>query len=350
MSVETIARQESEPAASPAGGETVLEVSELQVALKRDDGSVPLVDGIAFRIGRGEIFGLVGESGSGKSISALAMLRLLGDGITTTGRVALEGRELLSLSEAEMRAVRGGKISMIFQEPIAALNPVFTIGAQIVAAIRAHAKIPKAEARQRAVDLLRQVGIPDPASRLGFYPHQLSGGMCQRVMIAMALAAGARLVIADEPTTALDVTIQAEIVKLLERLVREKGLGLLFISHDLGLVAELCHRAAVVYAGEIVETGDTAALLRAPLHPYMQGLVRCVADFDDVGTVRGGIPGAPPIPGTWPSGCRFQARCAFAAKGCEQRQELREIEPGHRVRCWRAGSLPKMTTTAGDVR
>ena len=237
-----------------------------------------------------------------------------------------------------MRRVRGGQISMIFQEPTAALNPVFTIGSQIIAAIRAHLRLGRDAARTRAIDLLREVGIPDPANRLGFYPHQLSGGMCQRVMIAMALAGGARLVIADEPTTALDVTIQAEIVKLLERLVRQTGIGLLFISHDLGLVARLCDRLAVAYAGEIVETGQTSILVQAPMHPYMQGLVKCVADFEDIGQLRGGIPGTPPMPGDWPTGCRFQARCDFATAGCEQRQELRDIAPGHQVRCWRAGT------------
>jgi len=315
------------------------EVDDLHVLHRRGDREVALVDGISFGIRQGEIFGLVGESGSGKSISALATVRLLGADISTRGSVKLDGRELLDLPEAEMRKVRGGRISMIFQEPTTALNPVFTVGTQIIAAIRTHLKMDRKEARTRAEELLRQVGIPDPASRLGFYPHQLSGGMCQRVMIAMALAADARLVIADEPTTALDVTIQAEIVRLLEQLVREKGLSLLFISHDLGLVARVCNRVAVAYAGEIVEHGDTEALLREPMHPYMQGLVKCVADFDDVGTVRGGIPGNPPLPGAWPAGCRFQSRCAFATNGCEKPQALTEIAPGHAVRCWRAGTV-----------
>ena len=317
----------------------LLEVTDLHVRHHRGAGSVALVDGISFRIGRGEIFGLVGESGSGKSISALATVRLLPDGISTTGTVKLDGQNLMGLSEAAMRAVRGGQISMIFQEPTAALNPVFTIGSQIIAAIRAHLPLGRQAARARAVELLRQVGIPDPANRLAFYPHQLSGGMCQRVMIAMALAGGARLVIADEPTTALDVTIQAEIVRLLERLVRQTGIGLLFISHDLGLVARLCDRLAVAYAGEIVETGTTSTLLQAPMHPYMQGLIKCVADFEDIGQLRGGIPGTPPMPGAWPRGCRFQARCDFATAGCEQRQELRSVAPGHQVRCWRAGTV-----------
>jgi oligopeptide/dipeptide ABC transporter ATP-binding protein len=341
MSVETVSPANTGKPLRAAPSEALLEVTDLTVVHRRKPASVSLVDGVSFGVARGEIFGLVGESGSGKSITALATIRLLGEGIGATGRVMFEGRDLTALSEAEMREVRGGKISMIFQEPVAALNPVFTIGSQIVAAIRAHARVGKDDAQRRAVDLLRKVGIPDPDSRMAFYPHQLSGGMCQRVMIAMALAAGARLVIADEPTTALDVTIQAEIVKLLQQLVSDTGVGLLFISHDLGLVAEICDRVAVVYAGEIVETGANDALLRRPLHPYMQGLLRCAAHLDDVGQVRGGIPGVPPSPGAWPRGCRFQARCSFAAEGCERRQELREVEPGHLVRCWRAGQLPE---------
>jgi oligopeptide/dipeptide ABC transporter ATP-binding protein len=341
MPVDAVSRPGSDEPPRTASADALLEVTDLRVVLGRKSGDVSLVDSVSFSVGRGEIFGLVGESGSGKSITALATIRLLDDGIRASGRMLFEGCDLAALSEAEMRQVRGGQISMIFQEPTAALNPVFTIGSQIVAAIRAHARIDKADARRRAIELLRKVGIPDPDNRMGFYPHQLSGGMCQRVMIAMALAAGARLVIADEPTTALDVTIQAEIVQLLQQLVRETGVGLLFISHDLGLVAELCDRVAVVYAGEIVETGTSAALLRRPLHPYMQGLLRCAADLDDIGHVRGGIPGVPPSPGAWPQGCRFQARCSFAADGCEQRQDLREVEAGHFVRCWRAGQLPE---------
>jgi peptide/nickel transport system ATP-binding protein len=323
---------------------TLLEVVDLNVIHRRGSVDVSLVDGVSFSIARGEIFGLVGESGSGKSITALATIRLLDDGITASGRVMFEGHDLAALPEAGMQGVRGGLISMVFQEPIAALNPVFTIGSQIVAAIRAHTALSKSDAHGRAVDLLRKVGIPDPEGRMEFYPHQLSGGMCQRVMIAMALAAGARLVIADEPTTALDVTIQAEIVKLLRQLVSETGVGLLFISHDLGLVAELCDRVAVIYAGEIVETGASSALLRNPQHPYMQGLLRCAADLDDIGKVRGGIPGVPPSPGTRPQGCRFQPRCAFATAGCEQRQELREVEAGHLVRCWRARQILESTS------
>ena len=350
MTAEGGARRKRGSGNEPGDAGLLLEVTDLCVLHHRSGGRVVLVDSISFQIGHGEIFGLVGESGSGKSISALATVRLLDDDMRTTGQVKLEGRDLNRLSEAAMRGVRGGRISMIFQEPTAALNPVFTIGTQIIAVIRAHLRLGKAQARARATDLLRQVGIPDPANRLSFYPHQLSGGMCQRVMIAMALAGGARLVIADEPTTALDVTMQAEIVRLLERLVHQTGVGLLFISHDLGVVARLCDRIAVAYAGEIVESGDTATLLRTPMHPYLQGLVKCVADFADIGHIRGGIPGTPPLPGAWPSGCRFQARCNYARAGCEQRQTLREIAPDHRVRCWQAGALPVPTSLAVSLQ
>jgi oligopeptide/dipeptide ABC transporter ATP-binding protein len=343
MSVEAIAQTRPGEPQRAASADALLDVTDLTVVHRRQSDSVSLVDGVSFSVGRAEIFGLVGESGSGKSITALATIRLLAEGIHAHGRIVFEGRDLATLSESEMRRVRGGQIGMIFQEPTAALNPVFTIGSQIVAAIRAHIRVSKADAHRRAVELLRKVGIPDPDNRMAFYPHQLSGGMCQRVMIAMALAAGARLVIADEPTTALDVTIQAEIVRLLRQLVDETGVGLLFISHDLGLVAELCDRVAVVYAGQIVETGLNAALLQRPLHPYMQGLLRCAAHLDDVGHVRGGIPGVPPSPGAWPQGCRFQARCQFATAGCERPQDLREVEGGHLVRCWRAGNLPEGT-------
>jgi peptide/nickel transport system ATP-binding protein len=290
-----------------------LEVEDLHVLHRRGDQQVALVDGISFAIRQGEIFGLVGESGSGKSISALATVRLLGSDISTRGSVKLDGRELLELSEVEMRKVRGGRISMIFQEPTTALNPVFTVGTQIVAAIRAHLPMTRIDARKRAEQLLRQVGIPDPASRLNYYPHQL----------------------------------QAEIVRLLEQLVRENGLSLLFISHDLGLVARVCDRVAVAYAGQIVESGETETLLRSPMHPYMQGLVKCVADFEEVGTVRGGIPGNPPLPGSWLPGCRFQPRCTFATDGCEKPQPLREIRPGHAVRCWRADSIAVEAVAAG---
>ena len=314
--------------ASPA----LLEVDGLSVKV----GDITLVDRVSLAIAPGEIFGLVGESGSGKTLTALAIMRLLPPTLRIEGAIRLEGRDLLGLSEREMRRVRGGRTGMVFQEPVAALNPVFSIGQQLVAAIRAHQPLSRRAARARAVELLELVGIPSGARRLDFYPHALSGGQCQRAMIAMALAGGARLLIADEPTTSLDVTIQDEIVRLIERLARETGIAVLFISHDLGLVARLCHVVGVAYGGQIVETGDARDLLRGPAHPYTQGLVRCVPDLADIGVLHRGIPGYPPAAGAWPSGCRFRARCPEAAPGCEQPQGLSALRPERQVRCWRA--------------
>ena len=317
----------------------MLSVDDMEVTLDRGGTHVTLTGPISFDVAAGEVFGLVGESGSGKSMAALALMRLTPRGTRVGGHARLDGRDLVAAPEREMRRVRGAGLSMVFQEPAAALNPVFTVGAQLVAAIRAHAGMTRRAARARAAELLATVGISDPARRLREYPHQLSGGMCQRVMIAMALAAGSRLLIADEPTTALDVTIQEQILTLIERLVATTGLSVLFISHDLGVVARLCDRVAVLYASEIVESGGAALLLRAPLHPYTRGLVRCVADLTEVGVVRRGIPGQPPPAGTWPSGCRFRPRCPFAVERCRAPQDLRPLAPGHLVRCCRAGEL-----------
>jgi len=317
----------------------MLEVEGVAVTYDKGGRSVPLTGPVSFSIEEGEIFGLVGESGSGKSMTALALMRLLPRHAQLSGRTVLDGTDLAALPERSMRALRGSRISMIFQEPVTALNPVFKLEAQLVAAIRAHGGASRAEARKRAVELLRMVGIPDPETRLSYYPHQLSGGMCQRVMIAMALAAGARFLIADEPTTALDVTIQEQILQLIERLSRETGLSVLFISHDLGVVARLCDRVAVMYAGEIVETGEADALLRAPLHPYTKGLLRCAPDLSEIGVVQRGIPGTPPPAGAWPSGCRFRARCAFALAPCSEPQALADHGGDHHVRCWRAAEL-----------
>src|SRR5256885_14967642 len=237
---------------------------------------------------------------------------------------------------------------MVFQEPVAALNPVFTIGTQLLAAIRAHRDRPKQEARTRAIELLRSVGLPEPELRLRQYPHQLSGGVCQRAMLAMALASGARLLICDEPTPSLDVTIQDEIVRLIRRLAVESGIAVLFISHDLGLVSRLCHRVAVVYAGQVVEAGPTRALLEAPRHPYTRALLRCVPNLHEVGVVHPGIPGAPPLPGALPDGCRFHPRCEFAVEACRSPQHLELLAEDHLVRCGRAGELAGVALAAGS--
>jgi oligopeptide/dipeptide ABC transporter ATP-binding protein len=322
--------------------EPYLVISGLGLTLQRNGQAVPILDDLSLHVEQGEVLGVVGESGSGKTMTALSVLRLLPRGARLTGSVRLDGQELLDLTEAEMRQVRGARVGMIFQEPVAALNPVFTVGAQLMAAIRAHQELTRSDARARAVELLRTVGLPDPERRLRQYPHELSGGMCQRVMIAMAIASGARLLIADEPTTALDVTIQDEIVRLIRRLAVESQIAVLFISHDLGLVARLCHRVVVMYAGQIVESGPASELLRSPLHPYTQALLRCVPDLHAVGVVRRGIPGSPPLPGTIPAGCRFRPRCEFAAEACAAPQQLRSTSPDHQVRCvraeWLAGS------------
>jgi peptide/nickel transport system ATP-binding protein len=317
----------------------MLSVRDIEVIAETGGRSITLTGPISFAIERGEIFGLVGESGSGKTMTGLALMRLVPRGARVNGAALLNERDLVSMPEAEMRKIRGADISMIFQEPVSALNPVFTLEAQLKAAIRAHKPISAKEAHRQAAELFRMVGIPDPETRLKFYPHQLSGGLAQRAMIAMALASGAKFLIADEPTTSLDVTIQEQIIQLIERLVDEAGISVLFISHDLGVVARLCDRVAVLYAGEVVETGASGILLRDPRHPYTRGLMRCAPDLSDVGVVRRGIPGTPPPAGAWPSGCRFRARCEFAREQCALPQALDEFAPGHFVRCWRAREL-----------
>jgi peptide/nickel transport system ATP-binding protein len=317
----------------------MLQVSDIAVVDYRSGRPVALTGPLSFDVAEGEIFGLVGESGSGKTMCGLALIRLVPSTARVSGRTMLEGKDLVAASEREMRRIRGADIGMIFQEPISALNPVFTLETQLIAAIKAHQKLTKSKARLKAIELLRLVGIPDPDSRLKFYPHQLSGGLAQRAMIAMALASGAKFLIADEPTTSLDVTIQEQIVQLIERLARESGISVLFISHDLGVVARLCKRIAVLYSGEIVEIGATDQLLRDPQHPYTKGLLRCAPDFDQVGSVRRGIPGTPPVAGAWPAGCRFQSRCSFAIDLCATPQTLEERAPGHSVRCCRSEML-----------
>jgi peptide/nickel transport system ATP-binding protein len=327
------------PDRTPDSRRPHLSVSHLHVTLDRRGEPLPVIDDLSLEIQEGEIVGMVGESGSGKTMTALSVLQLLPRGARVRGSIRLEGHELLELPESEMRHVRGARVGMIFQEPVAALNPVFTVGTQLLAAIRAHRDLSKPDARARAIELLGHVGLPEPELRLRQYPHQLSGGMCQRVMIAMALASGARLLIADEPTTSLDVTIQDEIVRLIRRLAAESGIAVLFISHDLGLVSRLCDRVAVMYAGQVVEAGPTRTLLDSPLHPYTRALLRCVPNLREVGTVHRGIPGTPALPGSVPSGCRFRPRCEFALEACQARQDLEPLAQDHVVRCCRAREL-----------
>jgi oligopeptide/dipeptide ABC transporter ATP-binding protein len=322
------------------GQKPLLDVNRLKTYFFTDDGVLTAVDGIDFEVGPGEIFGLVGESGCGKSVTSLSVLRLVDPpGRVVEGEILLEGEDLLLKSDRTMNKIRGEQISMIFQQPKSSLNPVFTIGAQIVEVFQIHEKLKKEEAWGRAVDLLRQVGIPDPERKAKAYPHQLSGGQAQRVMIAMALALKPKLLIADEPTTALDVTIQAQILDLIRELSAKTGTSVILITHDLGVVAEMADRVAVMYAGQIVEETDTQTLFRKPLHPYTQGLQVSIPVLGEVRDRLETIPGSVPnLIGLEPH-CRFAPRCKARVEHgleiCNQVEpHLIEVVPGHKVRCW----------------
>jgi oligopeptide/dipeptide ABC transporter ATP-binding protein len=319
----------------------LLEVRDLRTWFHTEDGVVRAVDGVSFRIDEGETLALVGESGSGKSVTSLSLLRLVPDppGRIEGGSIRFKGQELLELPAASMRAVRGRQISMIFQEPMTSLNPVYPCGEQIAEAVRAHERADRRTARARAIEMLRLVGIPSPEQRADEYPHQLSGGMRQRVMIAMALACRPALLIADEPTTALDVTIQAQILELLERLQAELGMAVLLITHDLGVVAETADRVAVMYGGQIVETGDVRAVFRRPFHPYTAGLLASLpalgAGRERLRTIPGQVPDAARLP----QGCRFHPRCPVAEPRCLEPPPVLEPAPGHDARCWRTDAI-----------
>jgi oligopeptide/dipeptide ABC transporter ATP-binding protein len=317
----------------------LLEVRDLRVSFPdRAAGAVHPVDGVNFELSRGETLALVGESGCGKSLSALALLRLVPPPgkVASGSSVMLDGTDVLSLDSKALRKVRGRRIAMVFQDPMTSLNPVFTVGDQITEVVHAHFKVPKKEARDRALNLLNEVGIPDAASRLDAYPHQLSGGMRQRVMIAIALAGEPELLIADEPTTALDVTVQAQILELLDQLRESHGMAMLLITHDLGIVAGRADRVAVMYAGQIVEQAATASLFERPSHPYTQGLFASVPRITGpVGTLMP-IPGTVPPPSAWPSGCRFRTRCPIVHARSAEMPPMLEVGPGHAMRCWLA--------------
>jgi oligopeptide/dipeptide ABC transporter ATP-binding protein len=316
-------------------GEPLLRVEALTTVFPGDHGPAAVVDGVTLAVDAGEVVALVGESGCGKSMTALSILRLVAPpGRVASGRILLGGEDLLALPVSAMRRVRGKQIAMIFQEPGTSLNPVLAVGAQVVEAIRLHEDVSRAAARARVVELFEQVGIPDPRERLDVYPHQLSGGMKQRVMIAMALAARPRLLIADEPTTALDVTIQAQILELLDRLRRELGMAVLLISHDFGIVNALADRVAVMYAGQIVEQGTRLDLLGGARHPYTAGLLRAMPARATRGVRLAEIPGVVPAPDARPAGCRFSNRCPLAFEPCAT------LDPGwttlsrsHATRC-----------------
>jgi peptide/nickel transport system ATP-binding protein len=314
----------------------LLQVQDLRVHYPGVRGTVRAVDGVSFSLEHGETFALVGESGCGKTATGLAVMRLVEPGVIAGGRLLFEERELTLLSEAEMRRVRGARIGMVFQEPAAALNPVMRIGPQVSEALRVHRKISRKEARAEAVRLLRLVRLPDAERQARAYPHELSGGMSQRVMLAIALSCSPALLIADEPTTALDVTIQAQILELLRGLREESRLTMLLITHDLGVVAEIADRVAVMYAGRIVEEAAVAEIFEAPRHPYTQGLLRSLPGRSKTKERRlQTLPGAVPDPENPPSGCRFHPRCPEAFAPCAVREPREtQLSADHRVACF----------------
>ena len=318
----------------------LLEVRDLRTYFHTEEGVARAVDGVSFAVGRGQTLGLVGESGCGKSVSAFSIMRLVPDppGRIEAGQILLRGRDLLALDEEEMSRVRGDDIAMIFQEPMTSLNPVLTCGFQIAEAVVLHQQVSMQEARDRAVEMLQLVGIPAPEQRIDEYPHQLSGGMRQRVMIAMALSCNPDVLIADEPTTALDVTIQAQILALLESLQESLQMAIVMITHDLGVIAETADQVAVMYAGQIVEYAETQSLFARPRHPYTRGLLRSIPRLDDEQERLDIIPGVVPDARAFPPGCRFAPRCPLADDHCRaEAPSLEEIEPVHWASCWKAG-------------
>jgi oligopeptide/dipeptide ABC transporter ATP-binding protein len=318
----------------------LLEVKNLKTYFYTEDGVVHAVDGVDFVVYPGEVLGLVGESGCGKSVTSLSIMRLISPpGKTIEGQILLDDLDLLTLPENEMIKVRGNRISMIFQQPQTALNPVFRVGEQIAEVLSIHQDFGKEAGQKRAVELLKMVGIPDAERRADSYPHELSGGMAQRVMIAMGLACVPELLIADEPTTALDVTIQAQILDLMRELREKMGTSVILITHDLGVIAELAERVAVMYAGEIVEQAEVQELFDHPLHPYTQGLIGSIPVLGKIKEKLDVIPGSVPNLVNLPEACRFAPRCAarekYGLKICTQiRPNLTEVAPGHKVRCW----------------
>jgi peptide/nickel transport system ATP-binding protein len=318
--------------------EPLLDVRNLSVSFGGSDGdTVSAVDDVSFTVTAGRTLGLVGESGSGKSVTSLAIMQLLPKGAAkVSGSVMLEGRDLLAAKDAEMRDLRGNTLAMIFQEPMTSLNPAYRIGDQVAEALIRHQGLSKSEARRRAIDLLRLVRIPSPERRSQDFPHKLSGGQRQRVMIAMALACGPKVLIADEPTTALDVTIQAQILYLMRQLKEETGAAVILITHDLGVVAEVCDDVAVMYAGQVVERAPVAELFAFPQHPYTIGLLGSLPKFDQKTARLPVIAGSVPDPRALPSGCRFRARCPFAIEKCKEAPPLLQLSENRASRCWRA--------------
>jgi oligopeptide/dipeptide ABC transporter ATP-binding protein len=320
----------------------LLEVHDLKTYFRTEDGIARAVDGVSFHVNAGETLGIVGESGSGKSVSALSVMRLIPEPpgeIQPGSRILFHGdqgvEDLAQADEKRMRQIRGNDIAMIFQEPMTSLNPVFRIGDQIMESLRLHQRLERGAARAKAIDMLRLVGIPIPEQRIDEYPHQLSGGMRQRVMIAMALACDPKVLIADEPTTALDVTIQAQILDLLNRLQEELGMAIILITHDLGVVAETCDRVVVMYGGQVFEEGPVDEVFHDPQNPYTEGLLRSIPRLGRGEERLAVIPGIVPSPAAWPVGCRFNPRCPYAWEKTRQEEPpLFEIGPGRKNKCW----------------
>jgi peptide/nickel transport system ATP-binding protein/oligopeptide transport system ATP-binding protein len=325
--------------------EALVEVKNLKTYFYTEEGVVKAVDGVDYEIYPGETLGVVGESGCGKSVTSLSIMRLVESppGRIEAGEINFGGRDLTKIPEKEMRKIRGNDISMIFQEPMTSLNPVYTVGDQIMEAIMLHKIVDRKEARRQAIDMLQKVGIPLPEQRVDEYPHQLSGGMRQRVMIAMALSCDPQLLIADEPTTALDVTIQAQILELMNSLKESYGMAIMMITHDLGVIAEVSDRVAVMYAGKVVEYTDVDTLFEDPKHPYTWGLMNSIPKLDkDVDRLEA-IPGSVPSPLNFPEGCKFNTRCPLAEGKCfEEEPPLEDTDGEHMVRCWRYEDLEEI--------
>ncbi|MGA1875877.1 MAG: dipeptide ABC transporter ATP-binding protein [bacterium] len=321
-----------------SSNEIILEITDLKTYFRTSLGEIKAVDGVNLTLHQGKTLGIIGESGCGKTVTSLSVMRLIKSppGRIAGGRVLFNGSDLMSLPESGMQQIRGNAIGMIFQEPMTSLNPVFTIGDQIMETLVVHRKISRAEAKERTLDLLSKVGIPSPQIRINEYPHQMSGGMKQRVMIGMAIACSPKVLIADEPTTALDVTMQAQIINLLYDLQKEMGMSILLITHDLGVIAEMAHQVAVMYASKIVEYASVEELFDQPHHPYTKGLFGSLPNLGSRGNKLQTIPGQVPNPVNFPAGCKFHPRCRYADRRCsEEEPELRRIEPGRYVACWK---------------
>src|SRR5690554_67861 len=321
-----------------AGADLLLDIQGLRTWFHTRDGVVKAVDGVSLQLRRGEILGLVGESGSGKSVTGFSIMGLVGErGRVQADRMVFDGHDLLSASAEQMRRLRGDRLAMIFQDPMMTLNPTLRIDTQMIKAVQAHDTVSGKAARARCLDVLRMVGIPAPEARLKAYPHHLSGGMRQRIAIAIALLNAPRLIIADEPTTALDVTIQGQILYEVQKLCRETGTALIWITHDLALVSGLADRMAVMYAGHIVESTSTAALIERPMHPYTHGLMASIPSLGTRGQPLFQIPGSTPSLLHLPAGCAFRSRCYRADAQCGHAPHLHAIAPGHEVSCWHRG-------------